>query len=232
MITELVRFADPMAAGLPMVAADAVAGDQRAAVGEGAGRAGADPIDAAMQAGGVARAAKPQIGFEIDAVAVAMAQAGPAMPLAGILDVSDVARAAVFEVNAGTAGLADVRAGPADAADARRAIEIAARADALVVATTEPPRRAARRFLQRATPPHGQRAVRSEQRGDRGQHGAGQGAEHAPPRPPRDEALDDAVEVQAVHVIPLHGTSDDAGAKYCPGRKRMCEFSLRESSQL
>jgi hypothetical protein len=93
-----------------MVAADAVAGDQRAAVGVGAGRAGADSIDTAMHADGVARAAIPQISIEIDAVAVAMAQAGSTMPLAGILDVADVARAAMFEVDAGTAGRTDVRA--------------------------------------------------------------------------------------------------------------------------
>jgi hypothetical protein len=93
-----------------MVTADTVAGDQRAAVGEGAGRAGADAIDAAMQADGVARAAISQIGVEIDAVAAAMAQAGPAISRAGILDVADVTGAAMFEVDAGTAGRADVRA--------------------------------------------------------------------------------------------------------------------------
>ena len=93
-----------------MVAADAVAGDQRAAVGEGAGRSGADAIDAAMHADGIARAAIPQISIEIDAVAAAMAQAGPAISRAGILDVTDVAGAAMFEVDAGTAGRADVRA--------------------------------------------------------------------------------------------------------------------------
>ena len=93
-----------------MVAADAVAGDQRPAVGEGTGGAGANAIDAAVQADGVAGAAKPQIGLEIDAVAAAMAQTGPAISRAGILDVADVAGAAMFKVDAGTAGRADVRA--------------------------------------------------------------------------------------------------------------------------
>ena len=66
--------------------------------------AGADAIDAAVQADGVARAAKPQIGLEIDAVAWAMAQTGPAISRAGILDVTDVAGAAMFKVDAGMQG--------------------------------------------------------------------------------------------------------------------------------
>jgi hypothetical protein len=93
-----------------MVAADTVAGDQRAAVRKGAGRTGADSIDAAVHADGVTRAAIPEIGIEIDAVTTAMTQAGPAMPLARVLDVADVARATMFQVDAGTAGCADVRA--------------------------------------------------------------------------------------------------------------------------
>jgi hypothetical protein len=93
-----------------MVTADAVARGQRAAVREGAGWARADSIDTAVHADGVARAAIPEIGVEIDAVAAAMTQAWPAMPFAGILDVADVARAAMFEIDASTAGRTDVRA--------------------------------------------------------------------------------------------------------------------------
>ena len=110
MTTSLVGLADPMAAGFPVVAADAVARGQRAAVREGARWAGADSINAAVHADGVTCAAIPEIGVEIDAVAAAMTQAWPAMPFAGILDVADVAGAAMFEVDAGTAGRADTRA--------------------------------------------------------------------------------------------------------------------------
>ena len=65
----------------------------------------------------------------------------------------------------------------------------------------------------------GQRSVRSQQSDDRGQRRTCQGAEEAAPWSPRDEALDDAVKVQAIHAISLHGSTDDPGVNDGQTRK-------------